>query len=359
MLIKPDAKKVARIKLLGVGGAGSNALINLIETEKVEGVEFIAINTDAQALLYNKSGTKLQIGEKVTRGLGAGGNPQIGQQAAEESKEKIKEYLEGADLVFITTGMGGGTGTGASPVVAQVAKESGALTIAVVTKPFLFEGTRRMLAAEKGIEELRDKVDALIIIPNERVLELKEKKLTLLNAFKEVDAVLTQGVKGLAEIITLPGLINVDFADVKTIMQDSGTAIMGIGIASGEKRSTQAVKQAIASPLLETSIEGARAVLFNVVGGEDLSMQEVSEAADLITKNVDQDAQIIFGAAIDKSMHDEIKITIVATRFNKQISPTINKPSVSTPPTSAVFTNKEDDPDEFEIPAFLRRNRKG
>lgn len=361
MLIKPDAKKIAKIKLVGVGGAGSNALTTLIEHERVEGVEFISVNTDAQALMGNKSESKLQIGEKVTRGLGAGGNPDVGKQAAEESRERIKEYLDGADLVFITSGMGGGTGTGASPIVADVARETGALTIAVVTKPFSFEGAKRMAAAESGIAELAQKVDALITIPNEKILEIKERKLSLLQAFREVDSVLTQGVKGLAEIITLPGLINVDFADVKTIMQGSGTAIMGIGQASGEKRAAMAVRQAISSPFLELSIDGAKGVLFNIVGGEDLSMSEVDEAARLITKSVDPGAQIIFGAAIDSQMKEEIKITLVATRFtNVSKTPTgpasfrmNNEPAAVTQQSSSdIITDNED---ELEIPAFLRR----
>lgn len=352
MLIKPDSKKVAKIKLVGVGGAGSNALMTLIANEHVDGVELIAVNTDAQALMHNKSETKLQIGEKITRGLGAGGNPDIGRQAAEESREKIKEYLDGADLVFITAGMGGGTGTGAAPIVADVARESGALTIAVITKPFLFEGMKRMTSAESGIQALKDKVDALIIIPNQRVLEIKEKNLSLIEAFREVDSVLTKGVRGIAEIITLPGLINVDFADVKAIMQNSGTAIMGIGVGSGEKRAAQAVQQAISSSLIEQSLEGAGAVLFNIVGGNDLSMTEVNDAAQIITKNVSSDAQIIFGAAIDPTLKDDIKITLVATRFN-QIQRPEPRPvePVDIPVASA-------DEDELDIPAFLRRKNR-
>lgn len=362
MLIKPDAKKFAKIKLVGVGGGGCNALTNMITTDKIEGVEFVAVNTDAQALLSNKSETKLQIGDKITKGLGAGGNPDVGKQAAEESREKIKEYLEGADLVFVTAGMGGGTGTGASPIIAEVAKESGALTIAVVTKPFIFEGAKRMMAATAGIAELKDKVDALITIPNQKVLELGDRKLTLLDAFREVDSVLRQGVKGLAEIIVLPGLINVDFADVKTIMHSAGTAIMGIGYGTGEKRAAQAVKHALVSPLLETSIDGAKSILFNIVGGENLSMQEVNEAAELITKNADPNAQIIFGAAIDPALTDEMKITLIAARFNEQAMSSFTSPvaPVSTTASSIAPVVKstqhtEEELEELEIPAFLRK----
>ena len=354
MLIKPDAKKVAKIKLVGVGGAGSNALTTLMQHEKVDGVEFIAVNTDAQALMGSKAESKLQIGEKVTRGLGAGGNPEVGKQAAEESRERIKDYLDGADLVFITSGMGGGTGTGASPIVADVARETGALVIAVVTKPFSFEGIKRMAAAEGGISELAQKVYALITIPNEKILEIRDRNLSLLQAFREVDSVLTQGVKGLAEIITLPGLINVDFADVKTIMQGSGTAIMGIGQASGEKRAALAVRQAVSSPFLEMSIDGAHGVLFNIVGGEDLSMNEVDEAAKMITKSVDPAAQIIFGAAIDPDMKDQMKITLVATRFDQT---TANK-KIGSLEVNSTGPSLTDNEDELEIPAFLRRRGK-
>ncbi len=353
MLIKPDVKRIAHIKLVGIGGAGCNAITTMLGGERIEGVEFIAVNTDAQALLSNKAETKLQIGDKVTRGLGAGGNPDVGKNAAEESREKIKEYLEGADLVFITTGMGGGTGTGASPIIAEVAKETGALTIAVATKPFLFEGSRRMFVANDGIEKLKEKVDALITIPNQKILEFGDKQITLVNAFKEIDSVLRQGVKGLAEIITLSGLINVDFADVKAVMQNAGTAIMGIGIGSGERRALQAVKQTMTSPLLEFSIEGAKGILFNIVGGENLSMQEVNEAAELITKNADSNAQIIFGAAIDPTLTDEIKITLIATRFDENKKTHVLEPQSVTP--SDTQTKPSEELDELEIPAFLRK----
>jgi len=350
MLIKPDAKKVAKIKLVGIGGGGSNAVSSMITTEHIDGVDFIAINTDAQALLTNKADTKIQIGEQITKGLGAGGDPEIGKQAAEESREKLAEYLSGADLVFLTCGEGGGTGTGAAPIVAEVAKQLGALTIAVVTKPFQFEGSKRLVVAHEGISKLKEKVDALITIPNQKVVELNDKKLTLLEAFRQVDSVLTQGVKGLSEIITLPGLINVDFADVKTIMHNSGTAIMGIGTGTGEHRAMQAVKETMVSPLLEFSIDGARGILFNIVGGEDLTMQEVNDAAQAITKNADPNAQVIFGAAIDPSLNDEVKITLIATRFDEQ----------KTKEVSEAFQEEKkqfikEDMDELEIPAFLRK----
>jgi cell division protein FtsZ len=350
MLIKPDAKKVAKIKLVGVGGGGCNAVSAMINSEKIEGVDFLAINTDAQALLTNRANSKLQIGDKITKGLGAGGDPEVGKQAAEESREKISEYIEGADLVFITCGEGGGTGTGAAPIVAEVAKQTGALTIAVITKPFNFEGGKRMLVANDGIKALKEKVDALITIPNQKILDIGEKKLTLLDAFREVDTVLTQGVKGLSEIITLPGLINVDFADVKTIMQSAGTAIMGIGVGTGERRAMQAVKQSMISPLLEFSIDGSKGILFNIVGGENLEMQEVNEIAELITQNADPNAQVIFGAAIDPEMHDEIKVTLVATRFND-----IKNKKIEAAKEQVVTFKNEEQLDELEIPAFLRK----
>ena len=350
MFIKPDAKKVARIKLVGLGGAGCNAVSGMVNTNKVGGVDFIAVNTDAQALLMAKSDAKIQIGEQITRGLGSGGDPETGKQAAEESRENISDYLEGADLVFITCGEGGGTGTGAAPVVAEIAKQAGALTIAVVTKPFKFEGTKRMIIANEGISKLKQKVDALITIPNQKVLDSSDSKLSLLDAFREVDSVLSQGVKGLSEIITLPGLINVDFADVKTIMYNAGTAIMGIGLGTGERRAMQAVKKSMISPLLEFSIEGAKGILFNIVGGENLTMQEVNEAAELMTRSVDPNAQIIFGAAIDSDLTDEIKITLIATRFDEQKTKKVIEAKTTKPSQSS-----DKELDELEIPAFLRK----
>ena len=302
---------------MGIGGGGSNAIGSMIATGTIHSVDFVAVNTDAQALLLNKADTKIQIGEAFTKGLGSGGDPEIGREAAEESREKIKHALEGSDMVFLTCGMGGGTGTGATPIVAEVAKEVGALTVAVVTKPFMFEGTRRMVSAEEGIDNLKDKVDTLIVIPNQRILDVVDRKLSLLDAFKVADSVLTQGVQGISEIITLPGLINVDFADVRNIMVNAGSALMGIGSGIGENRAQTAARSAIASPLLEISMDGARGVLFNVVGGPDLTMSEVDEAAKIISAAADPDANIIFGATIDESMHDQIRITVVATGFDQ------------------------------------------
>lgn len=302
---------------MGIGGGGSNAIGSMISAGTIQGVDFIAVNTDAQALLLNKADTKIQIGDAFTKGLGSGGDPEIGRESAEESREKIKHALEGSDMVFLTCGMGGGTGTGATPIVAEVAKEVGALTVAVVTKPFMFEGTRRMVSAEEGIDNLKDKVDTLIVIPNQRILDVVDRKLSLLDAFKVADSVLTQGVQGISEIITMPGLINVDFADVRNIMINAGSALMGIGSGIGENRAQTAARSAIASPLLEISMDGARGVLFNVVGGPDLTMSEVDEAAKIISAAADPDANIIFGATIDETMHDQIRITVVATGFDQ------------------------------------------
>src|SRR3989344_2462848 len=317
MLIKPDVQRFAKIKVVGLGGGGSNALNSMITLQQIQGVEFIAINTDAQALLGNQAPTKVQIGESLTRGLGSGGNPQIGREAAEESNEKIQEVLEGADMVFITAGMGGGTGTGSASVTASVAKQLGALTVAVVTKPFTFEGSRRMVVAEEGIEELKDKVDALIVIPNQRLLEVVDKTMTLQEAFKLADSVLGQGVQGISDLITMPGLINVDFADVRSIMTNAGSALMGIGQAGGENRASTAARMAIASPLLEVSIEGAKGVLFNIVGGPDLSMTEVNEAAQIIAQAAEPDANIIFAATIKEELVDMVKISVIATGFDE------------------------------------------
>ncbi len=379
MLIKPHAGQAAKIKVIGVGGGGGNAISSMITEGGIPGVEFVAINTDAQALLHNKADTKIQIGEKLTKGLGSGGDPEVGRMAAEESKDKIKEEITGADMIFITAGEGGGTGTGAAPIVAEVAKNTGALTVAVVTKPFEFEGAKRRMSAEDGISQLKEKVDTLIIVPNQRILQVIDKKTPVLEAFKKIDSVLHQGVKGIAELIILPGLINVDFADVRTVMSNSGTAIMGIGVGSGDKRAITAIKQAISSPLLDATIEGARGILFNVIGGRDLSMAEIDEAASLITKAADPNADIIFGAAIDESMSDEIRITLIATRYDEarvqlfkfKKNPIIEEPktqsSVSTASTAPTVEQKnepelkdfdetefiEDDP--LEIPAFMRK----
>ncbi len=316
-LVKPDAATFAKIKVLGLGGGGGNAVNSMIEDDQIKGVEFIAVNTDAQALLTNKAPTKIQIGENLTKGLGSGGDPRIGLEAAEESREKIKEYLMDADMVFLTYGCGGGTGSGAGPIIAEIAQEAGALTVAVVTKPFAFEGTRRRVTADESIENLKGKVDTLIIIPNQRILDLVDKKMTLLEAFKMADSVLGQGVQGISDIITIPGLINLDFADVKAIMSEAGSALLGIGTGIGENRAQIAAKTAISSPLLEVSIEGAKGVLFNVTGGRDLTMNEVDEAAKLIGDAADADANIIFGAVIDESMVDQIKIIVIATGFDE------------------------------------------
>jgi len=371
MLIKPRAGQAARIKVIGIGGGGGNALSFMVAEGGINGVEFIALNTDAQALLNNKATIKIQIGENLTKGLGSGGDPEVGRQAAEESKERIKEELSGADMIFLACGEGGGTGTGASPVIAEIAKESGALTIAVVTKPFDFEGSKRKFSADEGIMQLKEKVDTLIVVPNQRILNIIDKKTPILEAFKKVDAVLHQGVKGIAELITTPGLINVDFADIRTIMQGSGTALMGVGIGSGDKRAISAIKQAISSPLLDISIEGAKGVLFNVVGGPDLTMTEVDEAASVIAKSVDPDADIIFGAVIDDKMMDSIKVTIIATKFDdsrlklfrfKKSEEVESSPAKNTIDEGVNKENVDDeeefiddDSSEFDIPAFLRK----
>lgn len=379
MLIKPRAGQAARIKVVGIGGGGGNALSFMVAEGGINGVEFIAVNTDAQALLNNKATIKIQIGENLTKGLGSGGDPEVGRQAAEESKERLKEDLSGADMIFLACGEGGGTGTGASPVIAEIAKESGALTIAVVTKPFEFEGSKRKFCADDGIMKLKEKVDTLIVVPNQRILNIIDKKTPILEAFKKIDAVLHQGVKGIAELITTPGLINVDFADIRTIMQGSGTALMGVGVGSGDKRAIAAIKQAISSPLLDISIEGARGVLFNVVGGQDLTMAEVDEAASIIAKSVDPDADIIFGAVIDDKMMDQIKVTIIATKFDDnrlklfrfkkseevEKEPAFVKTSEGREKKLDEEIDREeinsddefidDDSSEFDIPAFLRK----
>ncbi len=316
-LVKPDSARIAKIKVIGIGGGGGNAVSSMVESETIGGVEFIVVNTDAQVLLANKAATKLQIGEKLTKGLGVGGNPEIGTQAAEESVEKIKELLIDSDMVFVTAGMGGGTGTGAAPVIAEMAKEVGALTVAVVTKPFVFEGTRRMVVADDGIEKLREKVDTLIVIPNQRLMDVIDRKMTLLEAFKVADSVLGQAVGGIADIITTPGLINVDFADVKAIMQNAGTALLGIGTGVGENRAQMAARAAVSSPLLDLSMDGATGVLFNITGGNDLTMFEVDEAARIISNSADTDANIIFGAVIKQDLADQIRITVIATGFDE------------------------------------------
>jgi cell division protein FtsZ len=377
-LVKPDLNTFAKIKVLGVGGGGNNAIDSMITSGQIKGVEFVAVNTDAQTLLKCQAETKLQIGDKLTRGLGAGANPKIGKEAAEESRDKIQELLFDSDMVFITCGMGGGTGTGASPVIAEIAKESGALTVAVITKPFLFEGTRRMVTADEGIEMLKEKVDTLIVVPNQKLMDVIDKNLTLIEAFKMADSVLSQGVQGISDLITTAGLINVDFADVKTIMANAGTALMGIGQGVGENRAQIAARTAITSPLLETSIEGSKGMLFNIVGGTDLTMSEVNQASEIISRSTDADANIIFGASIDESLIDQIKITVIATGFDEtrqKLQELSARPVTNLPPVNPSdepeeptdepvngetkeFSNGDEEPtDEFDIPAFLRQNR--
>jgi len=390
-LVKPDSARIAKIKVIGVGGGGGNAVSSMIESGTISGVEFIVVNTDAQVLLNSKAPTKLQIGEKLTKGLGVGGNPEIGAAAAEESVEKLKELLIDSDMVFVTAGMGGGTGTGAAPVIAKLAKETGALTVGVVTKPFAFEGTRRAVAAEDGIEKLKEVVDTLIVIPNQRLMDVIDRKMTLVEAFKVVDSVLGQAVGGIADIITNAGLVNVDFADVKTIMKDAGSALLGIGTGVGENRAQMAARAAVSSPLLDLSIEGARGVLFNIAGGQDLTMFEVDEAARIISGAADPDANVIFGAVIKNELSDQVRITVIATGFDEtrsrlaQMSKPIQKPMVQGVVSEPVVgnlrdmnssRNDNDDNDndrnsgsqddnggqdedvfgqKFEIPAFLRK----
>jgi len=384
-LVKPDSARIAKIKVVGVGGGGGNAVSSMIDGAGIVGVEFIAVNTDAQVLLANKAPTKLQIGEKLTKGLGVGGNPETGKQAAEESVEKVKELLIDSDMVFVTAGMGGGTGTGAAPIIAQLAREAGALTVGVVTKPFAFEGTRRAVAAEDGIEKLKDATDTLIVIPNQRLMDVIDRKMTLIEAFKVVDSVLGQAVGGIADIITTAGLVNVDFADVKTIMKDAGSALLGIGTGVGENRAQMAARAAVSSPLLDLSIEGARGVLFNIAGGNDLTMFEVDEAARIISSAADPDANVIFGAVIKEDLSDQVRITVIATGFDEtrsriaqmsqvQIKPPPIQGVISEPVTSSdepeereeeppEETGSSDNNDEdlfgekFEIPAFLRKIR--
>lgn len=389
MFVKPEIERFAKIRVVGVGGAGCNILNTLIDSQ-ISGVEFIAVNTDAQALSINKAFVKIPIGQELTTGLGAGADPEVGRKAAEESMDIIKTNLEGSDMVFVTAGMGGGTGTGAAPVIAKLAREIGALTVGVVTKPFKFEGARRLDNAEKGIAELKKEVDTLIVIPNQKLLEISDEKMSILDAFKVSDSVLTQGVQGISDLIVLPGLINVDFADVKAIMKDAGSALMGIGIGTGEERAVEAAKAAISSPLLEVSIDGATGVLFNVIGGHDLSMSEVNEAAKVISAATSPDANVIFGMGIQEDMSDQVKITVIATGFDQEaelrrrlsrVQEEIerdsfnhdevmkkDRPQVPQQPSSEndvdaeeeepqdtkPFTPEEGDDDIYDIPAFLR-----
>jgi len=361
----------ARIKVAGIGGAGGSAITRMIES-RLKGVDFIAVNSDLQALKENPAEAKIQIGKELTRGLGCGADPDKGRMSAEENKDEIYEELRDTDMVFVTAGMGGGTGTGAAPVVAGIAKELGALTVAVVTKPFSFEGQRRMKLAEAGIEELRKSVDTLIVIPNDRLLQVVDKKTSLMDAFQVVDDVLREGVKGITDLITQSGLINLDFADVKAIMQDSGTALMGIGKSTGESRAIEAARGAIDSPLLEISIDGARGILMNITGGPDLGMYEIDEAAKTITEAADPEANIIFGAVIDETMQGEVQITVVATNFEgkrgaalereggdtiSSLTGMSSRPSVGSSTTTKPAVSAEPE-DELEVPAFIRRKMK-
>lgn len=326
-LVKPSNTTFAKIKVIGVGGGGGNAVNSMIDSKQISGVEFIAVNTDAQALLTSKADTKIQIGSNFTKGLGSGADPDVGRTAAEESYEKLKELLFDTDMVFITAGMGGGTGTGASPIIAEIAREAGALTVSVVTKPFAFEGKKRMINAEEGIASLKDAVDTLIVIPNQRLMDVVDKKMGFLDAFRLADNVLGQGVQGISDLITVPGLINVDFADVKTIMTESGSALMGIGEATGENRAATAARMAIASPLLEVSIDGAKGILYNIIAGPDVGMSEISDASTIIANAADPDANIIFGATIDEEMGNKIKISVIATGFeNGTLGMPTNRP---------------------------------
>jgi len=310
-----DLDQFAKIKVIGVGGGGNNA-VNRMISSGLQGVEFISVNTDAQALIHAMAPKRIQIGEKLTRGLGAGAKPEIGEQAAQESREEILEALKGADMIFVTAGMGGGTGTGAAPVVAECAREIGALTVGVVTKPFTFEGKKRLKQAEIGIAKLKEKVDTLITIPNDRLLQVVDKKTSVMDAFRIADDVLRQGVQGISDLIAVPGLINLDFADVKSIMSDTGSALMGIGIGTGDNAAVTAAQAAINSPLLETSIQGARGVLLNITGGANLSLFEVNEASEIISEAADEDANIIFGSVIDETLQDEVRVTVIATGFD-------------------------------------------
>ena len=391
MEIKPEIETFAKIKVIGVGGSGNSAVNRMIST-KIRGVEFMVANTDVQALHVSQANTKLHIGRTVTKGLGAGMDPEMGAKAAEESQNEIRDSLAGADMVFITCGLGGGTGTGAGPIVADLAKDVGALTIAVTTKPFSFEGTQRRQIAEEGWKKLASKVDAIITVPNDKILQIVDKKTSLRDAFAMADEILQQGVRGISELITVPGLVNVDFADVKAIMQNAGSALMGIGRGSGDNRAVEAAKAAISSPLLDLSIEGAKGILFTVTGGQDLGMLEINEAAKIITSSADADAKVIFGAIIDDEVGDEVRITVIATGFSDRepvvskapnermvsdrpvfgasSSPSLfNPPLRSTPPPRPIVRHEEpprrivadeedtsiDSDDELEIPAFIRK----
>lgn len=387
MEVKPKIETFARIKVLGIGGSGTN-VVNRMTELGIRGVEFVAINTDAQALHNNQADRKIHIGKTITKGLGSGMNPDLGRQAAEESQEDIEDVIANADMVFITCGLGGGTGTGAAPIVAELAKNRGILTIAVVTRPFTFEGSKRKEVAEAGYDNLKDKVDAIISINNDRILQIIDKKTSLIDAFKTVDDVVRQGISGISDLVTTHGVVNADFADVRTIMQDAGTALMGIGSASGENRAELAAKAAVNSPLLDMTIDGAQGVLFNVTGGTSLGMFEIDEAAKVITKNVDPDAKVKFGAVIDESLGDALRITVIATGFDEhnrkpapltftpqeEVTPLVNKQPTAEParaevrkplfspkpvePVQPQFQPAEEPDDELDIPAFIRKKMK-
>ncbi len=351
-----DTHQLAQIKVIGVGGGGSNAVNRMIEAG-IQGVEFLAVNTDAQALQSSLATNKMQIGEKLTRGLGAGANPEVGKRAAEESREDIMNLLKGADMVFVTAGMGGGTGTGAAPVIAEIAKDIGALTVGVVTKPFSFEGKRRSSHAAMGIANLKEKVDTLIVIPNDRLLEIVDRNTPMLEAFREADNVLRQGVQGISDLIAIPGLINLDFADVKTIMAERGSALMGVGVATGENRAAEAAKKAICSPLLETSIQGAKGVLLNITGGANLSLFEVNEAADIVQSASDPEVNLIFGAVINENLKDEIIVTAIATGFEQLDEDFSRKKTVNTKTQGIAPFSSVDAGGDIDIPAFMRKRQ--
>ena len=370
MYPSPQTESFARIKVVGVGGGGSNAVNRMIQ-EGLAGIEFVAINTDAQALLLSDAPTRVRIGDKLTRGLGAGGNPEVGHKAAEESAEDLYEVLKGSDMVFIAAGIGGGTGTGAAPIVSQIAKEVGALTIGVVTRPFTFEGAKRAQTAENGIEKLKEHVDTLIVIPNDRLLQIADKRASLQEAFRLADDVLHQGIQGISELITVPGLINLDFADVRTIMSEGGAALMAVGHGSGEDRARQAAEMAISSHLLDITIDGARGILFNVTGGANLSLFEVNQAAAIIKETAHPEVNLIFGAVIDPALGDELRVTVIATGFDhagpkRGATATLrrmaNKASSRGQgaeqlglPTAEEFVPHSFDMNDLDIPAFLRR----
>lgn len=369
-----QVESFANIKVVGIGGGGCNAIDRMID-EGLQGVDFVAINTDAQALMLSKAPTRVRIGDKLTRGLGSGGNPETGKKAAEESAEEMYGVLKGADMVFITSGMGGGTGTGACPIIAQISKEVGALTIGVVTRPFTFEGLRRIQSAESGIEKLKEQADTLIVIPNDRLLQIVDKRANLQDAFRMADDVLRQGVQGISELITVPGLINLDFADVRTIMSEGGAALMAVGSANGDDRAREAAEKAISSQLLDITIDGARGILFNVTGGPDLTLFEVNQAAAIIKETAHPDVNLIFGAVIDPHMGDELRITVIATGFERTGMPRrlmeqpISRPDTTTTRTAenpdhnvavgkpAEFQPRTFNTEDLDIPTFLR-NRK-